>query len=329
MRHTNLHDWGRATIARLGCIIRRTGKRVDYAAGNGSAARVRLASVRQIEDAAMTAMPAADAELHPFDEATALDRIADDAWRGHTSDAYWNMVGPFGGIVAANLFRAAYDQPERVGEPVAFTANFCAVLTKGEFAVLARPARINRSTQHWTMEMSQGDGGAVATSTAMFGARPDTFAHRLTVPPEAPPFEALPRYNPAGPGWIERFDFRFAEGAPDWSGQSDALGPARSVLRVASLPPRPLDFVGLVALCDIFFGRIIHVRRRMVPFGTVSMTAFFHATADDLAAQGAAPVLGIADSRVFDRGFHDQSAEIWSADGTLLATTHQTVYFRD
>lgn len=277
----------------------------------------------------MTAPLTADADGHPFDAATALERVADHAWRGRTSDAYWNMVGPFGGVVAANLFRAAYDHPERAGEPVAFTVNFCAALSKGEFAVLARPARANRSTQHWTMEMSQGDGGAVATGTAMFGARPDTFAHRLTAPPEIPPFEALPRFKASGLGWVERFDFRFAEGAPDWGGQGEEIAPARSVLRIASLPARPLDFVGLAALCDIFFGRIIHVRRRMVPFGTVSMTAFFHATAEDLAAQGTAPVIGVADSRVFDRGFHDQSAEIWSADGRLLATSHQIVYYRD
>ena len=277
----------------------------------------------------MTAALAADADLHPFDAATALDRVADDAWRGRTSDAYWNMVGPFGGVVAANLFRAAYDHQDRIGEPVAFTVNFCAALAKGDFAIVARPARTNRSTQHWTMEMSQGDGGAVAIGTAMFGARPDTFAHRLARPPQAPSFDELPRFPTSGLGWVDRYDFRFAEGAPDWSGRGDDMAPARSVLRVANVPPRPLDFVGLAALCDIFFGRIIHLRRRMVPFGTVSMTAFFHATAEDLAAQGTAPVLGVADSRIFERGFHDQSAELWSTDGRLLATTHQTVYYRD
>ena len=277
----------------------------------------------------MTAALAADADLPPFDTATALERVADDAWRGRTSDAYWNMVGPFGGVVAATLFRAAYDHPDRIGEPVAFTVNFCAALAKGDFVIVARPARTNRSTQHWTMELSQGDGGAVATGTAMFGARPDTFAHRLVQPPEAPPFEALPRFRSSGLGWIERYDFRFAEGALDWGGQGEEIAPARSVLRIANDPPRPLDFVGLVALCDVFFGRILHVRRKMVPFGTVSMTAFFHASAEALAAQGTAPVLGVADSRVFERGFHDQSAELGAADGSLLATTHQAVYYRD
>lgn len=266
---------------------------------------------------------------HPFDTALALDRTADDAWRGQTSDAYWNMVGPFGGVVAASLFHAAWDHPERQGDPVALTVNFCAALAKGEFAVVARPARTNRSTQHWTMEMSQGDGGAVATATAMFGARPATFVHRRVSPPPVPAFDETPRSPTGGLGWTDRYDFRFVEGALDWQDDGAAPGATRSVLWIRNDPPRPLDILGLVALCDVFFGRILHLRRKMVPFGTVSMTAFFHSTPADLAAIGDDAVLGVADSRIFDRGFHDQSAELWSAEGRLLATTHQIVYYRD
>lgn len=31
----------------------------------------------------------------------------------------------------------------------------------------------------------------------------------------------------------------------------------------------------------------------------------------------------------YRNGFFDQSAEIWSDDGQLLASSHQIVYFRD
>lgn len=264
---------------------------------------------------------------HPFDEAIALDWLGDDTWQGATSDAYWNMVGPFGGTIAALLLRAALDHPAREGQPVALTVNFCAALAKGAFTIAARRARTNRSTQHWTMELVQADGTVAATGTALFGARPETFAHRPATPPEAPPFETLPRFPGGISEWIGRYDMRFAEGG--LGGKGEEPGPARSLLWIANDPPRPLDFPGLAALCDIFFGRIIHVRRRMVPFGTISMTAYFHATEDDLTATGAAPVLGLADARIFDRGFHDQSAELWTPDGRLLATSHQLVYYRD
>lgn len=265
---------------------------------------------------------------HLFDIATELEPLGEGGWLARTSDAYWNMVGPFGGLIAALLFKSAYADQRRQGEPTALSVNFCAAVTKGEMRIAARPARTNRSTQHWTIEMLQGDE-CVATATAMFGSRPETFAHHPTAMPKTTAFDRLVRFPAPGSGWIERYDLRFAEGNVGWTGGSQEPGDQRSLLWIASDPPRPLDFIGLVALCDIFFGRIIHVRQRMVPFGTVSMTAYFHATGADLAAQGEAPVLGKADARIFDRGFHDQSAELWGKEGRLLATSHQLVYYRD
>lgn len=265
---------------------------------------------------------------HPFDVATDLESIGDGAWLARTSDPYWNMIGPFGGLVAALMFKSAFAHPDREGEPVALTVNFCAAIAKGEMRITARPARTNRSTQHWTMEMEQA-GEWVATATAMFGKRPETFAHRPAEAPDASPFEGLRRLSAPGAGWIERYDLRFADGSFGWRGEGQEPASARSTLWIAADPPRPMDFVGLAALTDIFFGRIIHVRQRMVPFGTVSLTSYFHATEADLAGLGAAPVLGTADARIFDRGFHDQSAELWSAEGRLLATSHQLVYYRD
>ena len=149
---------------------------------------------------------------HPFDLATRLVLGPDDVWRGTTSDAYWNMIGPFGGYVAALLFRSAFDHPDRQGLPVALTVNFCAALKKGDFTIRARPARTNRSTQHWTMELSQGDEGIFATGTAIFGARPETFSHFPATAPQAPPFEGLERAAVHGSDWVGRYDLRFAEG---------------------------------------------------------------------------------------------------------------------
>ena len=35
-----------------------------------------------------------------------------------------------------------------------------------------------------------------------------------------------------------------------------------------------------------------------------------------------------ADGKVFTKGFSDQTGDLWSRDGRLLATSHQIVYFR-
>ena len=72
-------------------------------------------------------MPATspDATHHPFDDATRVT-AGDSRWTGHTSDDYWAFVGPFGGITAATLLRAIIEHPQRLGDALSLTVNFCA-----------------------------------------------------------------------------------------------------------------------------------------------------------------------------------------------------------
>jgi len=92
---------------------------------------------------------------------------------------------------------------------------------------------------------------------------------------------------------------------------------------------RALDHLSLAALADVFFMRVFQVRGTIVPAGTVTMTVHFHASAQELAAQGSAPVLGVADAQTFTRNFGDQLAQLWSQDGRLLATSTQLAWFKE
>ncbi|MDQ3270705.1 MAG: thioesterase family protein, partial [Pseudomonadota bacterium] len=102
---------------------------------------------------------------HPFDAAVALQPQADGTFLGHTSAAYANMVGPFGGVTAAQALNAVLQHSQRLGDPISLTVNFAAALDDGPFIVSVRPARTNRSTQHWVIEMQQ-NGETVLTGTA-------------------------------------------------------------------------------------------------------------------------------------------------------------------
>jgi hypothetical protein len=64
------------------------------------------------------------------------------------------------------------------------------------------------------------------------------------------------------------------------------------------------------------------------PAGTISLTTHFHADTALLSSQGTNHVLGIARASKFGLGYHDQSAEIWSDQQQLLATSHQVVYYK-
>lgn len=268
--------------------------------------------------------------MHEFDQVIALTPASDGSWQAHTRAAYANMIGPFGGATCAVLLNAVLQHPERQGDPVAFTLNFAAPVADGSFHITARAVRTNRSTQHWVIEATQ-DQGVVALATAVLALRRPTWSDtEARAPIDMPAPQTLPRMGTQErPTWVQRYDMRFAQGEfPQvFDGQQQTHSQSR--LWVRDEPPRPLDFPALLAISDSFFPRIFIRRRRLSPIGTVSITTYFHADAQALAAQADHFLMGTARAHKFHNGFFDQSGELWSHDGQLLATTHQTVYFKD
>jgi acyl-CoA thioesterase len=266
--------------------------------------------------------------MHPFDQAIAQSLQPDGTLLGHTSPAYANMVGPFGGITAAQVLHAVLQHPQRLGEPVSLTVNFCAALADGPYSAVARPVRTNRSTQHWTVELQQA-GEVAVTATVFTALRRDTWQadeHRM---PAAPPPDAVAQAAIHGRvAWLDRYEMRFVSGGlpTAWDGSDHRDSTTR--LWVRDAPPRPLDHASLAALCDVFFPRIWRRRAQLVPIGTVSMTVYFHADSAGLRDTGDGHLLGQAQAQGFRGGYFDQTAQLWNAQGTLLATTHQVVYFK-
>lgn len=277
--------------------------------------------------------------LHPFERAIALQPAAaapgaPARLAGQTSAAYANMVGPYGGVTAAQALQAVMLHPDRLGEPVAFTGNFAAALADGAFSVEAVPARTNRSTQHWTITMRQADAGGgedvVFTATAVTAVRRPTWEATDAVMPAAPAPEAVPRV-PAQTrvAWLNRYDMRWFEGPMPsaWDGAEQPH--SRTRMWVRDEPPRRLDFPGLLALCDVFYPRVWLRRATLTPIGTVSLSVYFHATGAELHALGTDHLLAEAHGQRFFAGYFDQSGVLWSRAGRLLASTHQLVYFKE
>jgi acyl-CoA thioesterase len=264
---------------------------------------------------------------HLFDQAIALIPTADGVYTGATSSAYANMVGPFGGVTAATALNAVLQHPALLGHPVALTVNFCAALADGPFEATARPVRTNRSTQHWVVELVQA-GEVVMTATAMTAARRETWSVDDEPMPAVPMPGAVPdpRQSPQVE-WVRRYQMRFIEGGipADWDGGGNH---SQTRLWMRESAPRALDFCGLTALADVFFPRAWLRRATRVPVGTVSMTVYFHAGAAPLAEVGSGWLLGQARAQVFRNGFFDQTAQLWSEGGHLLASTHQVVYYK-
>jgi acyl-CoA thioesterase len=273
---------------------------------------------------------------HPFDKALALHHsdIRVGHFTGMTSPDYWNMVGPFGGTTAALALQAVLRHPDLLGTPIALTVNYAAALEAGAFDIQATAVRTNRSTQHWTVQITQaGASGApnmTTTATVVTAARRDTWGESDMPMPEAPAPETVERMSigPSGVAWINQYEMRpFSGGIPaKWDGN---LQHSETRIWLRDAQPRPLDFPSLAAMSDMFYPRVWLRRAKHVPAGTVSITTYFHAGPEQLAEVGTGYLLGRAAGQQFFNGFFDQTAHLWSEKGVLLATSNQIVYYKE
>jgi acyl-CoA thioesterase len=162
---------------------------------------------------------------HLFDEATRVT-AGDSRWQGQTSEDYWAFVGPFGGATAATVLRALIEHPERCGDPLSLTVNYCTPIAQGAFDLDVRLVKANRSSQHWCVELTQGGGEVATLATAVFAERRPSWSHQPARFPKAPPFEQILPYPRIKASWASQYDFRFVEGYPDFSGAKKDDAPA-------------------------------------------------------------------------------------------------------
>lgn len=262
---------------------------------------------------------------HAFDAAVAT-RPGDGGSVAAVHPGWGNMVGPFGGITAATVAAEIARHAEATGRLAALTVNFLAPLGDGEWELDARPARTNRSNQHWIVTASQG-GSAVLTATAVTAADREAWERtEAEMPPVPDPQSVAPARIPFPLPWLEHYEMRFVSG-PVPLAPSEVGGDSESVLWLRHIDPRPWDAPGIVAASDAFFPRVFRRLGPQVPAGTVTLTTYVHATAAELASEDAFVLLRATASR-YSRGMFDQRGEVWGRGGALLATTHQLVYFK-
>ncbi|MCA8869881.1 MAG: thioesterase family protein [Rhodobacteraceae bacterium] len=264
---------------------------------------------------------------HKFDIATDLETLAPGRFLGKTSPDYDNMAGPFGGVTSACLLNAVRLDPRHRGDPVSITVNLCAAIANGAFAIQTSLKRDGKYIQHWAVELTQ-DGRLCTSALIMMAVRQETFSHQSAIAPTLPPTgNAQPLEANAPLKWLSAYDLSYLEGAPGFA-SGTAHSSTRTVQLVADKPARPLDHLSLLAMSDSFILRIFCVRPQLVPMGTVSMTTHFMASADEIAEQGATPLLGVADATRIHDNFQDQQISLFGLHGRLLASGTQIVWFK-
>ncbi len=268
---------------------------------------------------------------HPFDMAIRLTGEG-DRFLGQTTEHYANMIGPFGGIIAAVMLKAILGHADRQGDPVSFTVNYAAPISNGAFEIATRLVRNNRSTQHWSVELLQ-QGQICATATAVLATRRETWTATELPLPEIPNINEAVRVSIEGfPSWVKQYDIRLARGGlPLYITieNEEAYTSSITLQWVRDEPRRPMDYPSLTAICDSFFPRIYIRRDRIVPAGTVSFTVYYHADTDTLRTIGDREVIGEARANRFYNNYFDQTAELWTPEGMLIATSSQVCYYKE
>lgn len=268
-------------------------------------------------------------EKHPFE--SLYDVSVSDRSATATTVAHWaNMVGPFGGATAATVLHVLSSDPEALGRPASLTLNFAAPLADGEYTIDYDLARTNRTNQHWTATLTQ-NGDVCATATALFAVDRESTSSLEAVPPQVPAPEEVP-VTPFPPflAWAGNYEMRFADGnVPGMEAPDDpSEGTTVSTYWLRQVPERGWDYPALGAAADTFFPRVYLRTGARTPAGTISMTVYFHASADEVEALGSDNILCTAEASRLHNGLGDQTAKLWSADGTLLVSAHQMFYFK-
>lgn len=229
----------------------------------------------------------------------------------------------WGGYALGIMMKAILAEPERRGDPVSLTVSYIGALVDAQSQVSNRLLRQGGSLEFWRSEVSQNGGAPAAHADFILGRRRPTKRFGWIRMPDAPPPESL-EPSPAPVGFLRGYEMRGPHPFPKGDGSSDSL------VWIRFKDGRALDYVNLAMAADRFPPRHVAVYGwGASQNSTVSLTAYFHATAQEIAEVDSDFVLCHAQGRSGSDSLFDMTATIWRRDGLLLLTTEQLCWFRE
>jgi acyl-CoA thioesterase len=262
-----------------------------------------------------------------FDEAVALHALEGDRWQGHADRRHESITGMFGGWTAAISLQAVLRTAVAGGStatPAALSVQFVDRISPGEDVVLA-VTRLGggRSLAHWRAELLPVERDRVlAHAMVTLANRRESDAHIEPVMPEAPDPASLEVFHAPGAQGQQTL-IRPIWGHPPFNQASTSSG-----AWIQLLEPRPLDPPLLAYLADQFAPRSFYWNDGPRPSATVTLSVYFHATADELAAAGENYVLNEAVGTRGEQSTSGAQLRMWSRAGALLATSEQLCWYR-
>ncbi|HEY2750276.1 thioesterase family protein [Phenylobacterium sp.] len=233
--------------------------------------------------------------------------------------------GLWGGYALGLCVRALEAEPDATGEALSMTLTYATGLPAGNLDVRTRRLRQGGSIGVWEVELRpQGVEDVSVHGMVTLARRPATPPFAFASPPAAPPPEDLPSPDhPAGATHYgaAAFERRTLDRFPPRPG-----GDSRTL---AWVRPRSgtWDKALLAMVTDNSAPRAMYALDRVMTT-TLSLTAYLHADADELACLGDDFILIECEGRVGGGGASDERSSYWSRAGRLLATSEQLAWYR-
>lgn len=232
---------------------------------------------------------------------------------------WWVVAGPNGGYLAAIVVRALDARFDSVERPLrSLTVHYLRAPQAGPATVTVEPDREGRSVTFARIVLVQ-DGRPFATAAAVLARGRDSIELADVQAPVVPAPDAIerpPSLPASAPPFAGKFDFRPAVEA--------GAGAAATGGWLRLHEERVLDQALVAALCDSWLPAVFALVDGPMAVPTLDLTVHLRAPLP-LPAQW---VLGRFRTRVIGDGLLEEDAELFSAQGRLLAQARQLALAR-
>lgn len=249
---------------------------------------------------------------------SAIVRLGAGRYTAQAVGAWFGPIAPNGGFLAGLLVRAmSAELASDDRGPRSLTVHFMRPPAEGPLELQISVERSGRTASTLTGRIVQGER-VMALALSTWTQRYEGALAWSSPPPAVPaPDQLEPAVlGPSAPRMFGQLDVRHVFGDPPFSGGDEAL--AGGWIRTRSR--QPLDDALLALLTDAWFPSVFSRLTAPSPAPTLDLTIHFR----DRLPSGPHPwVLGRYRSRAAIDGLFEEDAELWSADGRLLAQSRQ------
>ena len=230
-------------------------------------------------------------------------------------------AAPNGGVLAATMLRAAQSElGPGAPPPRTVAAHFLDAPQAGPVELVVEVLRRGRRVCAAETRMAQGER-LVATATFVFSAaRPQAATLRRDPPERLTTPDAVPELefgaSPGAPALFRALRIRPTYGGLPFSGGTEATAGGWMELRNDDAA---LDPARLVALCDLWWPAVYSILTAPHPAPTIALTVYLRQVERPVPA----PVFARFATEVIAEAHLEESGELWSTEGELLAESRQ------